>query len=464
MGLQVDSTCCVIFFIVLVFWVASGMLAGDRHERSILKWKSIFLSFFGFAWLDFGIIYIFRFFALLYDPVLFNATQFPMWEVPNHILSKTFLYLGVYWFIFCIGMVITKRAVPRGLPKFLKTLTLIEFPGNFQSLDLLTAICIFSIVLVNGPWGLIPGMLLTPVGIVGSLWVIAPTIAWYFHFRGLKVSLKRRLLYLIPGITVFLLSPFREHLLNIVLCLLIPVLLTKPRFKLVRVAGLLSVFLLVSSIVLYIYRPYYWDDKSLEEASEYASWTRWQEKPRQAPWIRLINRFSGFDASALTVFLVPSIFPYEDRNIVTEFLWTAFIPRAVNWEKSIKERGRSFSTSIWSYTERGQILNRESAPIAPSMFGDLWSSGGLRTVILGALIWGILIGILECWKRVLTPGAAVVLIVFLATRIGGGMERDFIHATSTIIQSVIVLLVFVPVIRRKIVWTSPRPRFGQRVP
>jgi len=466
MNLQLSVTTWLLFFSVLLFWVASAMLAENRHARAALKWKIIPLSLFGFAWIDFGVIYIFRFLALLYDPVLFCATQFPMWEMPNHILSETFLYVGVYWSILCLGMVISKEVFSRRLPRFLKRLTLIEVPGNFQALDLLASICIISILLVNSPWGLIPNMLLTPLGVIGSLWVIPPTIAWYFHFRGFKVSLGRRILYLVPGAIIFLLSPYREHLLRVVLCLLLPFLLTRPRVRLVRVCGLIGIFLLISSIILYIYRPFYWGDQSLKEASQYASWTTWKEEPRKAPWIMLANRFSGFDASALTVLLVPSVFPYENRNILKELMMTALIPRIVNWDKTTLGRGRSFSTSIWAYTERGEILDRESAPIAPSMFGDLWSSGGLGTVILGALVWGILIGLLECWRRVLPPGAAAVLIVFLAPLVGGGMERDFIHANATIIQSVIVLLIFVSFLPNKMIRYTPlRPtvQFGNSI-
>ena len=467
MNLQLSVTTWLLFFSVLLFWVASAMLAENRHARATLKWKIIPLSLFGFAWIDFGVIYIFRFLALLYDPVLFRATQFPMWEMPNHILSKTFLCIGVYWSIFCLGMVITTKAVPRRLPGLLHRLTLIEAQGNLPFLDLLMVICIFSTLLANSSWCLVPYRLLTPIGIAGSLWVIPPTIAWYFHFRGLRISLKRRLLYLVPGILIFLLNPYREHLLNGVLCVLIPFLLTKLRVKLARIIGLGMVFLLTASVVTYVHRSILWEGESFQKASQYVSWEKWEEKPHEAPWISLVNRSSGFDASALTVLLVPGFFPYENKNIVTELVVTAFMPRAIDWEKSIVSRGRDFSTSIWAYTEGGQILPRESALIAPSMFGDLWSLGGLETVILGALIWGILIGFLECWRRTLTPGAAAVLIVFLATRIGGGMERDFVHAAATIIQSVIVFLIFIALLRGKIVRATsiiPVQRFGKRVP
>lgn len=460
MTLQLNLITWLCFFGILLLWAFSGMLAGDQRTRSILNWRSIFVSLFGFAWIYFGVIYIFRFFALLYDPLLFNATQFPMWEIPNHILSKTFVYLGVYWCIFCLGMIATKKIFARRLPKFLKRLTPLEAPGNFSTYDLLTSICTISNLLVNSSWYLVPNALLTPVGIIGSLWVIPPSIVWYLHFRGFRISLKRRILYLIPGIILFVLSPFREHLLKVVLCLLIPFLLTKPRVRMVRVFGLISLFLFISSMSIYIYRPFYWGGQSFKEASRYADWKQWQEKPYLAPWVRIINRFPGFDASALTVLLVPSFFPYENRNIVTELITTAFIPRMINWEKANMERGRDFSTSIWAYTEKGQILNRESAPIAPSMFGDLWASGGWKIVILGAFIWGGLVGFLECWRRVLSPGAAVALTVFLATQVGGGMERDFVHAASTIIQGVIVLLIFLSIVRRRIVWSSPRQRFG----
>jgi uncharacterized membrane protein YccC len=61
-------------------------------------------------------------------------------------------------------------------------------------------------------------------------------------------------------------------------------------------------------------------------------------------------------------------------------------------------------------------------------------------LLIGALAWGVLIGLLEWWRRALGR-AAVALVVLFALRVGGGIERDFVLAAATIIQITIALLV-----------------------
>jgi uncharacterized membrane protein YccC len=64
----------------------------------------------------------------------------------------------------------------------------------------------------------------------------------------------------------------------------------------------------------------------------------------------------------------------------------------------------------------------------------------LTAVLLGALAWGALVGLLESWRHRLPPGAALAFVVFLGLSVAAGFERDFVHASATIVQQVIVLL------------------------
>ena len=106
MKLQLTTTAWFLFGATVLLWGFSVLWAGSRHERSALKWRAIPLSIFGFAWAGFGVDFILRFLVLGYDPVLFRATQYPLWLLPAGELSRTWFYLGVYWLAFCVAAAI----------------------------------------------------------------------------------------------------------------------------------------------------------------------------------------------------------------------------------------------------------------------------------------------------------------------------------------------------------------------
>ncbi len=248
---------------------------------------------------------------------------------------------------------------------------------------------------------------------------------------------------------MFLLSPYREHIVALFLCVFLPMLVTKRRVRILTVVAMAFAILVGSTIALVVYRPVKWEGKKWDVTRRYVDWELWRTEPQEAPWTKLSARFHGFDSAALTVYLVPAVFPYQDRDLGVEVLISAFMPRALYAGKVHVQRGRLFSRTIWAYDERGTTARTGSAMIAPSMPGDLWSAGGPKTIILGALIWGGLVGLLECWRRSLRSGPAIALIVLLGIRVAGGLERDFVHAASTIMQLVVVLLLVLAVLPLK---------------
>jgi len=434
-NLQSDGATWAAFGATTAVWAASLLPVCYRGAGDGPGWRRVFLSLFGFAWAAFGALFMARFLALTFDPELFRATRFPMWRLPARVLTLTWVLLGLYWVVFCAGVL---AALTLGrTPRLLAKLDLLELSADLRRLDFL-AVCsgaaLLGLYLIR-----VPRALATPMGHLGALWVIPAAMAWFLHFRGQPVGL-RRYAYLVPGAVAFLASPYREHLLMVFLCVFVPMLMRRRQVKFPVAMGLVMAVLLMSSVALYVYRPVKWQGESWDEARAYADWNLWRERPKRAPWVRLSRRFHGFDSAALTVYLMPDIFPFLERDLLSELLVSAFVPRAVYQGKSDVHRGRVFSVTIWAYDGTGAARPRASAMIAPSMAGDLWEAGGWGALALGALLWGLLVGLLESWRRSLRPGAGTVLLVLMGLRVAGGMERDFVHACSTVVQVLIVFL------------------------
>jgi hypothetical protein len=424
-----------VYFALSVFlWGLSIVILWKRRMGLRLRWKMIFLSLFGFAWIGFGVDCIIRFLALAYDAELFRATQFPLWFLPNEFISRTWIYLVLYWVAFCGGYFLILSIFHKRTPRVLKKIDLFGSMEKIKLLDLLTVISTLAVLVSNFPGEHVPQSLVTPVGLLGSLYVIPSCAGWYLYFCGKKIGL-RRFIYMFPGVLIFFLSPYREHILSLVLTMVIPALLIKKDISLKKTFGYLIALLLVVTVVNSAYRNFLWEGGEVRRDSL----EMWEEKPDQAPWVRLINRFHGFDSMALTVFTVPSIFPYSKRNVVTESFVAAFVPRAIYINKSDVKWGREFSTTIWALDESGRIVPRPSAMIAPSITGDLYSIDGLFMVIVGGILWGALIGYLDGWILAMGPAGRCVVLAIFGLRIAGGFERDFVNAAATTAQMLIVL-------------------------
>jgi len=457
-----NSTAWLLFAGTVCLWAASAFLPIYLSRRWRSGWRALPLSLFGFAWVAFGATYILRFLALLYDSTLFRASLFPPWLMPSSALSRAWCYLAVHWCVLCAGWLAVMFLGPRRLPGAFARLDLVALGPSMPALDLLAASATAVLMLMSIVE--LPKGLTTPIGHFCSLWVIPAAFAWQMHFQNLRVG-GRRFAYLVPGLALFLVSPYREHILALFLCLLLPAIQWRRGGGPVRVAALTLVVLLASSVGLYVYRPIRMEGQELSATKRFASPGEWTSNPEEAPWTKLSTRLHGFDSAALTMWLVPRRFPYQDRQVIVELLAASLLPRAVYADKAFVQRGRIFSTSIWSYNEYGEVSERPSAMIAPSMAGDLWAAGGPVMLVLGSLAWGLAVGLLDRWRASLAPASGTVLVILFALRVAGGVERDFVFATATIIQvTIVVLLVLalLPLARQRPVWADTGLAGSQR--
>jgi hypothetical protein len=196
-------------------------------------------------------------------------------------------------------------------------------------------------------------------------------------------------------------------------------------------------FLLVGTAVQ-AYRDFLWGGAAAAELVEEKAVKQSDEFVEPDPdWLISLRRFHGLDSVLLTVDLVPTVFPFRDEPVVTDALVRGFVPRLFMPNKELSDRGPEFARTIWAYDSGIE----SGAAIAPSMPGDLYHAGGTATVALGALVWGLLLGLIDRWKDALAPGGRVAVLVLLATQAAPSVERDFVHCTATMLQSLVVIVV-----------------------
>jgi hypothetical protein len=418
-------------------WGASVLLAGDRSARRKLTWRIIPLSIFGFVWAGFGVQFLLRFLALAYDPELFRATSYPPWLLPAEVLSRSWLALGIFWGVFCTGYASVVILMPKTARITFIQLEQLVSLRKVRVLDAMCLIALFAILICN--MKMVPRALVTPLGLVGSLFIVSLTIAWFLYFQGQPIGI-RRFVYMVPGILNYILSPYRDHLLVLVVAVMLPALQIRRKLSIYKVLIGIFAFLVISTAINDIYRPIRWGGKSRQSQERVEDqWEAWKEDPSTSPWVRLINRFHAFDSTAITVNAVPSFFPFSKRNVFAQTLVRAIIPRAIYDTKPDKDRSREFSSTIWSLTERG-LTKRASSTIAPSMVGDLYSANGLPMVFWGGLIFGLLVAFLAKWLPTSEPASACIIIAYFGVRLAWALECDFAFAAGTIIQQFVIFV------------------------
>jgi len=453
MHLDMTASTWLAFICATGLWAVSALLTCDPASRQPWTWKALPLSFLGLAWIFFGMTFVLRFLALIYDPEFFRTTQFPIWRISADTLTWTWIWLTLYWLAFVGGhFIMTRLSPPR--PVLLERLDLLNSLENLPILDLLVLTCSFLVIL--GERQFVPQILRTPLGILGGFYIIAASAIWFNYFQGQPVGL-RKFFYLFPGVLIYIFSPFRALVFSIVLSILIPALKARKWFSLFTFVASMIVLLIVVTIVNDYRRAKMraqissrFDTTLTDEA------LGWQDNPEDAPWIRLSKRFHGFDSMALTINFVPSVFPFSKINIFTELV-RRIIPRAVVDQKGDSHRGRDFSTTIWAMGSRG-VVRRSEANISPSMTADLYIINGWPLVILGGLIYGLLVGLLESWQRRGSPLSSCILLAVFGMPVVLGIEQEFNFASATIIQMIIglfFLLFFLPLI------TSPNKKSCQ---
>jgi hypothetical protein len=248
-----------------------------------------------------------------------------------------------------------------------------------------------------------------------------------------------RWLVLLPAVVRFLVSPFREHLLPVAL---IPLLAWRcagkplPRRYVVTALVGLPLFVLAGNLTE-AYRDVLWGGANVSHVVESVAGegeTDLVVEPDPG-WLVAVRRFHGLDSLLLTVDLVPSVFPFRDQPVVADALVRGLVPRVVMPGKALSDRGPEFARTIWAFDSGFE----SGAAIAPSMPGDLYHAGGTATVALGALVWGLVLGLLDRWKDALPPGGRVAVLVLFATQIVPSVERDFVHCLATLLQTLVVL-------------------------
>ena len=443
MYLDLTASAWLAFAAAAGLWLWSVRLTREAAGLHRLTWTAIPVSFFGLAWIAFGVTFVLRFIFLISDPKFFQATLYPLWRMPAAIFTWSWIALALYWLAFTLGYLLVVR-LPPPRPVLLDKLDLMAAPENYLTLDVLVFCC--SVLIVLTGLDVIPRVINTPLAILGSFYAIAAATAWFNYFQGHPLSL-RPFLYLIPGILAYLYSPFRTLIFAVILCILVPALKTR-RFRSLGafLVGMLAL-LLVATIVN-DYRRSSMDTGIFNRPAASFGEEIWGSKQQhiKPSWVRLVNRFHGFDSVALTVNLVPSFFPYSQLNIFADLAWRV-IPRSIVDKKSETHRGRNFSTTIWAMGERG-LTKREEANISPSMCADLYQINGILLVAVGAAFYGVLVGFLESWQQSRGPLGSSIILALFGTPAALGIEQEFDFAAATLIQVIIgliFLLFFLPV-------------------
>ena len=426
MKLQLSFITWVIFSATGLVWAASGILMKRNTQGSIFDIKQCFTSLFGYAWIAFFIDYIVRFILIVYDPILLRRTSFPLWLLPEETISWTWAYSLIFWCLFCSGYVLVSLGLPTRVPRVLQRLDLLAHfhIDKIKVLDAIVAITLIASIWVNHPGIPIPRSLLTPMGRLSTMYVIPLTIVWGLYYIGKPIKM-RCLIYMLPGIITYLLSPYREHLIVLFLCWLVPAIVVGQAFSNRKLLVAFGVLLILCTLFTSAYRDIKWKEVKPKE-----------ERPT---WVLISNRFHGFDSMVLTVYSVPHIFSYSERPVIMGLIYQ-IVPRLFFPSKKEVRHPLTFSTTIWALTESHRVLEREPAMIAPSISGDLYSINGPSALILGAFIWGAIVGFLERWIRALGPFGRSVLLVMFGLVVAAGMEKDFVNASASIIHLAVVAL------------------------
>jgi hypothetical protein len=391
------------------------------------------MSLYGFAWVGFGIDMLLRFAVLSIDSFTFGNNTSRLADASEFELN--FSLLIVFTYLVC--MVAAYRVGMRFISKVVHFQLHMPAETSRRGQTLLALISAMCVVLSSG-YLPVPLALLTVLGIVGSLWVVPATFVWWERFYyGRDASSPLLWMFLVPGFLKAVLSPYRENLLMPVFVILLAMLFAGRKVRFWRVAALMVTLLVLSTAIIGTYREILWQDADVAHATESGTSGFTLDKTYDAKWVETLRRFHAFDSLLLTVRYVPDLLPYSDRNVFVDAILRGIIPRAVYGSKEGSNRGMIFGQTIWAVDSDPFSLS--GAAIAPSMPGDLYEAGGFGYVVLGALCWGLVLGLLEGWKERVSPKAAAALTLIFALDCFASIERDYAHMVSTTIQYLIVM-------------------------
>jgi hypothetical protein len=434
-GLACTASTWALVTLLVLAWLAAPAIALIRRRG----WRAMPTSLLGFVWLGFGIDFVARFALLAVDSVEFGNDTFRLADLAAATVDRSLVLVLLYWGCFVLGFATWGELRTPGALAAVDVLGGHGRPGRrYTVLAVSTACSVLASGLVP-----LPLAVLTPLGIAGTLWVVPAALVWAeWVERGRDAELGRvRWLVLAPAVLRFLVSPFREHLLPIGL---IPLLawrcagLRLPRRYVAAALVGLPLFVMAGNVTE-AYRDVLWGGAAVSHVVDSVAGegeTDLVVEPDPG-WLVAIRRFHGLDSLLLTVDLVPAVFPFRDDAVVTDALVRGLVPRVLMPGKELSDRGPEFARTIWAFDSGID----SGAAIAPSMPGDLYHAGGTATVALGALVWGLVLGLLDRWKDALPAGGRAAVLVLLATQVVPSVERDFVHCLATLLQTLVVLAV-----------------------
>jgi len=434
-------------------WLASARLVPNWRRDG---WRALLKSVYGLVWLDFGLDIVLRFAMLAYNAVEWGNGTPRLVAQSVEVVNTTLLYCGLFWVLVALAYALASRRRGAGPLTVARGIT-----PDFAYQAALPMSALATIAFYLTETGKLPLVLTTPVSLLANLYMVPAVIVWWDHFRrpGPKWQIGGiHLIALMPALVHGIISPYRETLAVLFLIPLIAALFAGRRPRLRTVVPLGLVCLLLLSVVVQSYRRVKWENVRPDEvASEIKQdgLTGWLSVASGEP----VHRFHAFDSFLLTVALVPTLEPHSGRHVLTSALLRGVVPRAVYSGKSGAMAGINFGSRIWAYDDPVTRAGG-GASIAPSMPGDLYDAGGVLYIVLGALIWGALLGLVDGWKSHLPPFAAAAVVVLVMTQCAMSVERDFDNSIATFIQTLLVFVIVagvVALVREDQARYSPRP-------
>ena len=452
-GLRTNLTSWIILAVIVLCWLGSLRLVPDWKRDG---WPAILKSVYGIVWLDFGLDIVLRFSMLAYNAVEWGNATPRLVAISSDIVNTTLIYCLLFWVLVTGAYALAVRRRGTGPLKVTGSID----PSMAYSVALPVAL-LSSIGFYLTDTGRIPLVLLTPIALLSGLYMVPAVIVWWDHFRR-PVPIWQigslHAIVLLPALVRGIVSPYRENLAPIALIPLAAALFAGRRPKLTRLipAGLICLLLL--SLVVQSYRRVKWENVRPEEISnemQHDGLTGWISVASGEP----VHRFHAFDSFLLTVALVPAMEPHSGRNVIASALLRGVLPRALYSGKSGAMAGIDFGSRIWAY-DNPTMREGGGASIAPSMPGDLYDAGGQLYIVLGALLWGALLGLVDGWKSHLPVFASAAITVLVMTQCAMSVERDFDYSVSTFIQT---LLVFVVVAWATSLVRQEEPQYSRRL-
>jgi len=353
-------------------------------------------------------------------------------------VNRSLAYCGLFWIMVAVAYRFAVRRRGAGPLAIVRMFTLdLIFAAAIPT----ALLCSVLFYVIDTP-GSVPLALITPLAGVAYLFMVPATVVWWDHFRR-PVAWWRvgsvPLLTLLPPLVNGWRSPYRENLAPVFLIPLLAALFAgrRPKLRVLIPAGLICFLILTTFISSY--RRIKWENARPEEvASEFraASAVDWFT----GDWGAAMARFHSFDSILLTVHLVPTSRPFSGRSVLVAPFVRGFVPRIIYGDKAAADAGEKFGTEIWAFDDP-MARDHGGAAIAPSMPGDLYESGGVLDIALGALLWGALVGLVDGWKGYLPVYCAAAITALVATSCAMSVERDFDHSVAAFIQTFLVLIV-----------------------